>query len=215
VRRSFLAAAERAALRIALGVTIPSLCGCGSPSAANIELRKENQTFESQIATLQAQHTRDVQTIAAAESSRTTVPTLPPERLAQLFTTHGLQFTEATGGDNPDPTAATDSELKLVLETVDQDGTPIKSAGSFAAEAFDLDDPAHPSIGKWTFAADESRKLFYSRFGLYGYVLTCPWQTVPVHPNLTIKVSFTDTLTGMTFVAQQQVKIRPPVRPTR
>jgi hypothetical protein len=209
--RSFSAVARRTVL----GASAIAVCGCGSPSAANIELRKKNQDLESRVASLEARHARDTQTIAAAESSRPTVPTLPPDRLANLFTTHGLQFTDATAGDNPDPTSATDSELKLVLETVDQDGTPIKPAGSFSVEAFDLDDPAHPSIGRWNFSADQSRKLFFSRFGLYGYVLTCPWQTVPAHPNLTVKVSFTDTLTGMTFVAQQQVKIRPPVAAPR
>jgi hypothetical protein len=204
---SFLATARRAVLCVPIAIVI---AGCGTPNPANIELRKKNQDLENQVHTLNARHDRDTQTIAALQSSRPTIPTLPPDRLAALFTTHGLEFTSATAGDNPDAAAAFDTQLKLGLNAVDQEGTSIKAAGSFMIEAFDLDDPAHPLLGTWTFDEAQSRAAFFSRFGLYGYVLTCPWQLKPVHPNLTVKASFTDSLTGLTFVAQRQVKVRPP-----
>jgi hypothetical protein len=201
-----LAAARTAVFSAAIAATV---AGCGTPNPANIELRKKNQALEAQVQTLTAQHDRDTQTIAALRDSRPTIPTLPPGRLAALFTTHGLEFTNATSGDNPDATATFDTQLKLGINAVDQEGTSIKAAGSFKIEAFDLDDPAHPLIGTWTFDETQSKAMFFSRFALYGYVLTCPWQTKPVHENLTVKASFTDSLTGLTFTAQRQVKVRP------
>ena len=204
---TLLATARRA---VSSAVIATALAGCGTPNPANIELRKKNQALEAQVQTLTARHDRDSQTIAALQANRPTIPTLPPDRLAALFTTHGLEFTNSTAGDNPDAAAVFDTQLKLGLNAVDQEGTSIKAAGSFMIEAFDLDDPAHPLLGTWTFDEAQSRAAFFSRFGLYGYVLTCPWQLKPVHPNLTVKASFTDSLTGLTFVAQRQVKVRPP-----
>src|SRR5690348_17029155 len=73
--------------------------GCGKPNAANIELRKENQKLNDKIDVLSRQHDADLATIRSYERNRPSVPTLPQERLDQLFTAHGLWFGRATGGD--------------------------------------------------------------------------------------------------------------------
>ena len=45
----------------------------------------------------------------------------------------------------------------------------------------------------------------------YTYVLTCPWQNkIPRHAGLTVRVTFTDALTGRVFTAEKQVKVNPP-----
>ena len=121
-----------------------TLPGCGSPSAANIKLRKQNQQLQWQIDQLTAEHGRDAAALAACQRSHPTEPTLPPERLERLFTTHDLPLGKLTGGDNPDSTDGADSELKVYVAPVDEQGTPIKAAGSFKVEAFDLGDPAKP-----------------------------------------------------------------------
>jgi hypothetical protein len=184
------------------------LTGCGSPSAANILLRKQNQTLQDQVTDLQARHDRDVQTLAACERSHPTTTELSPDRLDTLVTTHGLAFGHLTGGDNPDSTQSADTQLKVFVAPVDADGTPIKAAGTFKVEAFDLDDPKHPLIGTWNFDLKQTSASFYSRFALYTYVLECPFQAKPLHPNLTIHVTFTDALTGRVFVDQVQGTVR-------
>ncbi len=183
--------------------------GCGTPDAANVLLRKQNQQLQSSVDTLTAQHGRDVTTLAAAEAARPTLPTLPPDRLAKLVTVHGVEFGRLTGGDNPDTILGPDTLLRVYVVPIDGQGTPIKAAGAFTVEAFDLDDPAHPLVGTWRFPVEQTRDLFVSRFSLYTYVLDCPWQTVPPHPDLTVKVTFDDELTGRRFVGQTQVKVHP------
>ncbi len=94
--------------------------GCGSPSAANILLRKQNQQLQAQVDQLTAQHQRDKAALTACERSHPTEPSLPPERLDQLFTTHDLTFGKLTGGDNPDSTQRFDTELKVFIAPVDE-----------------------------------------------------------------------------------------------
>jgi hypothetical protein len=48
---------------------------------------------------------------------------------------------------------------------------------------------------------------------LYTYVLPAPWQQQrPANPDVTIRVAFTDALTGRTFTDQKVVKINPAAR---
>jgi hypothetical protein len=43
-----------------------------------------------------------------------------------------------------------------------------------------------------------------------AYALTCPWQTIPKHPNLTVRVTFTDELTHAKFTIQRPVTVNLP-----
>src|SRR6478609_5946154 len=72
--------------------------GCSSPDKANITVRKQKQELEAKLADLQRQHAADLATIRALESKATTVPVLPNDRIAKLFTTHGITFGRLTAG---------------------------------------------------------------------------------------------------------------------
>lgn len=190
------------------------LAGCAGPSKANIELRKQNQTLQSHIDQLNRQHLADEATIQSLQSHQGSLPTLPQQRLDQFFTVHGLELDRLTGGDDWDASKPGDDGLKVYAVPTDDDGEKIKAAGSFVVEAFDLNLPKDQRVGRWTFDPAESRKNWVGHFMLYEYVLTCPWQTAPTHPDLTIKVSFTDLLTGRTFTAQKQVTVKLPSAPS-
>jgi hypothetical protein len=187
---------------------VVAISGCGSPSGANIELRKQNQALQQQVDDLTARHQRDTDALAACRQSHPTTATLSSARLEQLVTAHALTIGLLTGGDNPDSTQSFDNELKIYAVPIDGDSTPIKAAGAFRIEAFDLDDPAKPLIGSWTFDLQQTRSLFYNHFSLYTYVLTCPLSRPASHSDLTIRVTFDDALTGGEFVGQVQVKVR-------
>ncbi len=194
--------------RFIIALAAFAITGCGSPSAANIELRKQNQELQSQVQRLQRQHEGDIATIRSCERDHPTVPSLPEDRLEKLFTTHGLALGKMSGGDDWDPQRPGDDGLKVYIVPIDEDGDAIKAAGVFRVEAFDLDDPAKPLIGTWNFDLKATRDRFYNHLTLYTYVLECPWQTKPAHENLTVKVTFTDELTAREFTAQKEVKAR-------
>lgn len=184
--------------------------GCGQPNRANIELRKKNQELQSRIDDLNRRHEADSATIRGMETNATTRPTLPQDRLASLFTVHGLNFGRLTGGADLDPGHPGDEALKVYIVPVDQQGDVLKAAGSFVVELFDLEQSDKPLLGKWEFPADQAARNWYGQSLLYQYILTCPWQRVPEHQKLLVRVTFTDELTGRVFVENRDITIKPP-----
>lgn len=187
------------------------VAGCSAPNRANIELRKQNQQLQTQLNDLQVRVQGDQRVIAGLQEQRGTLPTLPPARLDQLFTTHGLEFERLTGGADLDPARPGDEGFVVYIVPTDQTGDKLKAAGTFDIDAFDLDDPKDPHIGHWHFDAQQAKQTWSSMLFNYNYVLTCRWQSrVPRHRNLTIKVKFFDELTQTPFTAQRVIQINVP-----
>lgn len=205
-RRAFAPLCLRGLLGLAC---LAALASCASPDKANIQLRKQNQQLHDQITRLDRVHAADRAKIVSLESNAATLPTLPPDRLDQLYTVHGLRIGRLTGGDTLGSTQPADRGLKIYVVPTDQDGEDLKAAGSFVIEAFDLAQSGDQKIGRWSFDLDQSKKDWFGPL-LYSYVLTCPWQTLPQHPQLTIHITFTDALTGRQFQVQKVVTIKLP-----
>jgi len=180
--------------------------GCKGPNAANIELRKQNQELRAKLEDLQRQHDADAAQLRASESrSGSTVPSLPQDRIDQLFTVHGIQLGRLTGV-NPE------GELKAYVTPTDESGQSIKAAGSFVVDAFDLSKPDQPRIGHWEFPLDQARKNWVGQALLHCYVLPLSWQEArPQNPQLTLRVVFTDALTGRVFETQKVIRVDPRV----
>lgn len=189
------------------------LGGCGKPNQANIALRKQIQDLQQELAGVRQAREADQARLRGLEARATTVPTLPQEQLDRLVTTHGLQIGRLSGGADLDPAKSGDEGLKVYVVPIDIEGDPIKAAGEFTVEAFDLSDPANPLIGRWTFDGRQ-KELWYSELMLYNFVLPCPWQhRVPGDEKLTVRVTFVDELTQRQFTAQKVVPVRPPPAP--
>jgi hypothetical protein len=182
------------------------LSGCSSPNRANIELRKQNQALRDEIASLKQQHDADVATIRGMEEQRGTLQTLPADRLAKLYTVHGLKLGRLTGGADLDRNKPGDEGLKVYIVPVDEDGDAMKAAGTFTVEAFDLSSGSEVRAGRWEFDLEQTRKAWYGAL-LKSYVLTCPWQNAPQHRELTVKVTFVDALTGRVLTVQTVGKV--------
>ena len=189
--------------------------GCGSPSKVNIELRKQVQTLQAENAKLRQEHDADQRVITGLHDRQGTLPTLPADRLAHLFTTHGIQFGRLTGGADLDPNKPGDEGIAVYVVPVDETGDKLKAAGSFDIEAFDLAEPQSPLVGHWHFDLQQTRAAWSDVLIEYNYVLICPWQNViPKHPDLTVKVTFLDELTQTPFTAQRVVHVNLPPAPT-
>jgi hypothetical protein len=185
--------------------------GCGSPNAANIAVRKENQNLRDQIEDLKRAREADAATIQGLQSKVGTLPTLPEDRLDKLFTTHGLQLGRLTGGADVDTKKPGDEGLKVYATPIDDDGQPFKAAGSFVIEAYDLAENPPQQVGKWTFDVDSAKKAWIGSFLAHNYVFTLPWQhATPRHDEITVKVTFRDELTGREFHEQKVVKVKLP-----
>lgn len=204
---------SRFLLLLTLCLLTVSATGCvfgTSPSAVNIELRKEKQTLAGKVADLEKQVAARDQVIQGLREKWPTVPTLSQDRLGKLFTTHGLQLGRLTGGWDKDRSTPGDEGIVVYVNPADESGQPIKMAGNFTIEAFDLADSSTEPLGKWTFDVEASRKAWRGSFMDYNFVLECPWQRQPKHEELTLKVTFLDELTQIPFRAQQVIKVRLP-----
>ena len=144
------------------------------------------------------------------QASRPTVPALPTERVENLWTTRGLKFGRLTGGADLDRSKPGDEGIKVYVAPTDQSGEPIKAAGSFTVEAFDLAKPQAPLVGTWKIDLDQARKSWSGYLMDYNYVLVLPWQQAPDHPDLTLKVTFFDELLQLPFTAQHRAKVNLP-----
>jgi outer membrane murein-binding lipoprotein Lpp len=186
------------------------LAGCiGKPNRANIDLRKQNQDLQNQIATLQRERDAAKAEIAGLKARSTTVPALPPDRLAKLFTTTGIELGRLTGGADLDPDMPGDEGLKVYVTPLDNHGQKFKAAGSIVVEAYDLAaEPSASRVGRWEFGVENAAKYWSGALLRYEYVLPCPFAKPPVHPDITIKVMFSDELTSRTFTQQRVVKVR-------
>lgn len=190
------------------------LTGCGRPSAANIELRKQNQALDTKVASLNQELNAARARIAGLEQSSGTVPTLPQARLDMLFTVHKVDIGRLSGGADLARDGGFDEGLKLYLTPVDAAGDPLKATGKVIVCAFDLGNPP-VLLGEWTFTADQLKQQWVGFRIIYSFVLELPWQKVPPSSPIVVKVTFEDALTGRVLEAVQEVKANPPpVAPT-
>ena len=187
--------------------------GCGKPNKANIELRKKNDTLQNELTLVKRQREADRLTIEALQKQQGSgVESLPPSRLETLYTTHGLVLGRLTGGADLDPAKPGDEGLRVYVGLIDQQGQKFKAAGSFVVDAFDLaaSNPEATRLGQWTVDPKQARDAWNGLLLQYGYILTLPWQRPPANPEVTVKVTFRDELTGREFVQQKVVKVNPP-----
>ncbi len=200
------------AVSIAALAVVIAAGGCGKPSRANIELRKQNSALRDEVAALRVARQGDAASIRALEERKGTSPTLPQDRLERLFTVHGLNLGRLTGGADLDPARPGDEGLKVYAVPTDAQGDLLKASGAFVVEAFDLSRGSDAFLGKWEFDTAQARDLWSGGGLMYGYVLTCPWQeTLPTTGRLLVHVVFVDELTGRSVEAQTRVRIKPPV----
>jgi hypothetical protein len=177
-------------------VTVGAVWGCGKPQAANIALRKENQALRAELDQLRLQRQAD----QAQRLVQTTSGT--PVQLDGLFTAHGLKFGRLT--------SAQGSELRVFVVPTDQTGDEIKAAGTFRVDAFDLGRGTEALVASWTFAAADAMRYWNGSGMLYGYVLLCPLpEPIRADSELTLRITFTDSLTGRTLKADTKAPARP------
>lgn len=185
--------------------------GCGPrPNAANIELRKQVIDLEREVEQLRREREADRATIVAMQSDRPTTQSLPHDRLEELFTVAGIRLGRLTGGYDSEPRQPGDESIRVYLAPFDAAGDDLKAAGTVVIEAFDLAEEA-PRLARWSFDLPSMKSAWNSSGLLYEYVLDCPLAgvSVPATGELTLRVVFTDALTGRSFSAQQRVRVRP------
>ena len=181
-------------------------CSVSQQSAAQIDLqrcRRENRKLKAQIEQMQS-------TITEQRRQIKTLTRLGDKRLENLFHIVGIKFGRFTGGVDLDGKAGDDG-IRVYLRPIDRDGDVIKAAGEVKIQLFDL----AASAGKrlliaYAYDVKEAAKHWRAGGLTYHYRFDCRWKKPPAHDEITVRVEFTDYLTGKTFTAQKLCKVHLP-----
>ena len=137
-----------------------------------------------------------------------TLQALGERRLDLLYRVDHIDLGNYTGGIAQDGQNV-DYAVKVYLQPIDADGSVLKASGTVTVQLFDLAaDPQKNLIAQYYWPVDQLSKQWASGFLAYHYSFLCPFVSPPQHPDVTVRVEFTDYLTGKTFSAQKLVKVR-------
>lgn len=190
-----------AAMLIAAGVTISAGC---------VENSRHVATSDQAIKKLSQDNLRLRAKLAERDRQIDTLQKLGDKRLDELFYVKRISLGRHTGAVDLDGKEGIDG-IKVYLKPIDQDGSVIKAAGSVTVQLFDLASKKDSNlIATHNFSTEQVAKTWSSGFLAYHYSLECPWRDAPPEGNhITVRVTFTEYLTGKSFTAQKLCDVSP------
>jgi hypothetical protein len=100
-------------------------------------------------------------------------------------------------------------KLIVYIQPIDRDGDIIKAAGSVEVELWNLNNKdGKAKLGEWKVGPDELKKLWFSAMMAVNYRLAFDVgdKVKDYTEPLTVRVAFTDYLTGRVFKEQREIK---------
>lgn len=154
--------------------------GCGSPSKANITLRKENQDLNQRVAMLELE----------IKGRQSFVPVTQPA-FGRTFTVYDVTLGRLG--------SANMQRVKLYIEPRDDDGEPIKAPGDLSIDAYDLSTSPNTPLDHWELSAEDIRGKWRELASLHAFVIELPWNKLPRTKEIGVTVRFKDALTLRMF----------------
>ena len=196
------------------------LAGCLLVIAAGCENAGSRASTAKEIKTLKQEKTQLTRQIEQSKSETEqlkehiqVLSALPPE--VNLENLDRLQRIRITGYSNLYDKDKDGRKEKLIvyIQPIDRDGDIIKAAGAVDVQFWDLNkDNGQALLGQWHVEPNELKKLWLARFLTTNYRLTFDVadKIDEYEEPLTVKVTFTDYLTGKVFKEQKVIK---PLKP--
>jgi len=100
-------------------------------------------------------------------------------------------------------------KLIVYIQPIDAQGDIIKAAGAVEVGLWDLGQTADQALlGRWTVEAEKLKKLWFATFITINYRLTFDISPdiADIDRPLTVKVTFTDYLSGKVFTEQKVIE---------
>lgn len=199
----------RTAVSIAAGCLLSILFGCDQPANQRISLREQirqlnaqNTELQSELADMQGENerlSRQVKVISALGGD------VRAEKLNRVKQIKIGKYTNFYDKDKD----GTKEKLIVYVQPVDEADDVIKAAGTVDVQLWDLnDDDGEAKLGQWSIGPDELKELWFATMLTINYRLTFDISNIRAQFSdpLTVKVAFTDYLTGKTFTEQKVIK---------
>lgn len=134
---------------------------------------------------------------------------LKPElRLGSLYSLQNVKITRYTNLYDKDKDGVKE-KLIVYLQPIDGEGDIIKAAGAVDVQLWDLNaENGHALLGQWHVEPNDLKKLWFATLITINYRLTFDVadKIDEFEEPLTVKVTFTDYLTGKVFKEQRVIK---------
>jgi outer membrane murein-binding lipoprotein Lpp len=182
--------------------------GCASHNdkeslAIKIEqLTQENTQLQEQIAQFNSENKELKDQIQALSG-------LPEDvRLENLIRVKRIKIGRYTGFFDKDNDGRKE-KLIVYIQTIDEQSDALKAAGTIEVQLWNLNKPDNKALlGQWKVGPDELKKLWFATVITSNYRLT--FNVADIIDNLqeplTVRVTFTDYLTGKVFNEQKAIK---------
>jgi hypothetical protein len=206
---------KRLARVILLGCALPLAAallpaGCDVGSARRHPLEVKVRELEMERARLAGEvEERNVE-IEQLKAQIRALSALPQRERENPYALNAVRITRYTNFYDKDGNGTRD-KLIVYLQPIDRDGNVFKAAGTASVQLWDLSRPSGQALlGQWQLPPDELHKLWFDSLISTNYRLTFD---VPLTPEtlavpLTVKVAFTDFLTGQIFYDQYVIQPR-------
>ncbi len=196
-----------------LGLVLPTaamiLAGCAAESKPSADLMSRNSRLESELRQAQVTISEQQGAIEDLQDQADTLSELGPGgRLEMLFQVEKISLGRYTGGTKLDDEPGDDG-VRVYLTPQDADGRTVTAAGSVKIDVFDLAVKDEPLLMTYSFDVAQAKEHWQSGALANHYNLACPWKEDPLAGDeVTIRVTFTDYLTGKTLTATKQCSIQ-------
>jgi len=180
--------------------------GCG-PSRGGASDAEQLAQARSELRDLRRENRELKDKIADQEEQIDTLLELGEGRVEELFHVQRIALGRHSGAVDLDGDDEHDA-IRVYLRPIDRDGSVVKAAGSVTIQMFDLANaPNENLIARYEWTPREISKKFSGGFMGQHFTFDCPVDKRSLQRDeITIRVGFTDYLTGKTFTAQEVYK---------
>ena len=182
--------------------------GCDAPSRETI-LEKENLKLAAEKKQLALQIELSNEEKTRLEKQVKTLSKLKPNvRLEALSNTHEVKMTRYTNLYDKDKDGVKE-KLIVYVQPIDTEGDIMKAAGAIDVQLWDLNKAADKAmLAQWQVKPEQLRKQWFSTIVNTGYRLAFDVAGIVEgsEESLTVKVIFTDYLTGKVFNIQKEIR---------
>ena len=192
------------------------LAGCllviavGCESAGRKSLIEENAELELETAQLKSRLEQSETKNEQLKKQIQTLSGLPAEvRLENLYELQRIKIGRYTNFYDKDKDGKKE-KLIVYIQPIDREGDLIKAGGTVDVQLWDLNSPQanQALLGQWHVEPDELKKLWFVTIMTSNYrlIFDVAEEISEFKEPLTVKVTFTDYLSGKVFKEQKVIK---------
>lgn len=201
-------AAHLALRTILVGYILVCATGCGEGGSKEAVLTRQIE----QLTHDKAQLTRQAEQCKSENQQLTrrmeALSALPKDKLDNPYRVERVKLTGYTNFYDKDKDGKKE-KLIVYIQPIDSDGDIVKAAGAVEVQLWNLNNVNEKALlGRWRVEPGEMRKLWFATLITSNYRLTFDVgdKISGLAEPLTVKVTFTDYLTGQAFEEQRLIK---------